>query len=30
MCGDWNLVINRDIETEKYWHVNNPKLDMKF
>ena len=24
ICGDWNLVINPEIDTENYRHVNNP------
>ena len=25
MCGDWNLVINRDLDTNNYLHINNPR-----
>ena len=25
ICGDWNLVINPDLDTQNYVHVNNPK-----
>ena len=24
MCGDWNFILNPDIDCEKYLHVNNP------
>ena len=25
MCGDWNLVINPDLDTNNYLHINNPR-----
>ena len=25
MCGDWNLVINPDLDTHNYLHINNPR-----
>ena len=25
ICGDWNLVLNPDIDTENYLHINNPR-----
>lgn len=25
MCGDWNLVLNADIDSSNYLHINNPK-----
>ena len=25
ICGDWNLVINRDLDTNNYLHINNPR-----
>lgn len=25
MCGDWNLVLNPDVDTQNYLHINNPK-----
>ena len=25
MCGDWNLVINTDLDTNNYLHINNPQ-----
>ena len=25
MCGDWNLVLDQDMDTENYVHINNPR-----
>ena len=25
ICGDWNLVINPDLDTNNYLHINNPR-----
>ena len=25
MCGDWNLVINPNLDTNNYLHINNPR-----
>ena len=25
ICGDWNLVLNPDVDTENYLHINNPR-----
>ena len=25
MCGDWNLVINPDLDTNNYLQINNPR-----
>jgi len=25
ICGDWNLVINPELDTQNYVHINNPK-----
>ena len=25
MCGDWNFVINPDLDTNNYLHINNPR-----
>lgn len=25
MCGDWNLIINPDLDTNNYLHINNPR-----
>ena len=25
ICGDWNLLLNPDIDTENYLHINNPR-----
>ena len=25
MCGDWNLVLNPEVDTHNYLHINNPK-----
>ena len=29
MCGDWNLVINPDLDTNNYLHINNPRARNK-
>ena len=26
ICGDWNLVINPDLDTNNYLHINNPRV----
>ena len=28
MCGDWNLVINPDLDTNNYLHINNPRAEI--
>ena len=25
LCGDWNLVLNPDLDTNNYLHINNPR-----
>ena len=25
LCGDWNLVLDQDMDTENYVHINNPR-----
>ena len=29
ICGDWNLVLNPDVDTENYLHINNPRARME-
>ena len=30
ICGDWNIVLNPDVDTENYLHINNPRARTEF